>query len=150
MSGLGDSGLGDAMTATGLLYAGHEQKNAAEYNAKVLQAQAQAAEDKADFDIAREREATRRLLGTQLARYAAAGVEMRGTPLQVMEFTAQQGELDAQAIRYAARLQAAGYQSEAALSIREGQAAQTAAVIKSAASLLSLRDQKRKDKRKDP
>ena len=130
--------MSGAFSAIGDLFGGYEQNQMAQYNAKVLQNQALVSEQKAEFDMTRQREAVQRLLSTQRARFAAAGVTFTsGSPLQVMEKTAEQGELDAQAIRYTGALQAAGYRSKAAMSKWEGKVAQVSSYFKAGSSLLS-------------
>ena len=130
--------MSGAIGAIGDLFSGYQQNEMAKYNARVLQNQAIASEQKAQFDMTREREATQRLLSTQRARYAAAGVTFTGgSPLQVMEKTAEQGELDAQAIRYGGALQAAGYQAKARMARWEGKVAQVSSYFKAGQSILS-------------
>lgn len=66
------------------------------YNAKVAEANGQAAMDAARLNALKQRDKTRSLLATQRASYGNAGVDVgEGSPLLVAEDTAARGEFDA-------------------------------------------------------
>jgi len=79
----------------------------ADYNASL-------AAREAEMEAALERREGRKLIGAQLARYAAAGVSTTGTPLLVMEETADEVELSALLLEHQGELEAWSYRSEAA------------------------------------
>jgi len=73
---------------------GREASITSEYNAAVSRANAEAIRTSADFDIARQRVAKETLRGAQVTRYAAGGVKLEGSPLDVLIDSAAQAELD--------------------------------------------------------
>ena len=107
---------GTGTAAAGQYQQGQAQKQAAEFNAAIAKNQAIAARQKAAFDASRQRSATADLLARQRAAIAAAGVSLEGTPLELLEATAEAGELDAQVIIYGGELQSAGFRSQSELS----------------------------------
>ena len=89
-------------------------QRAASFNIAVDEANAQAARASAEWAIARHRYQTRKLLGSQRARYAISGFQLEGTPLLVMQETAAQAELDEIAMRYLGETRAASFLNRAA------------------------------------
>lgn len=126
-----------AVAAGGAVYAGDQQRKAANQNADIAEQNAIAAQNKAAYDETRHREGVRKLLSAQRALYGKSGVDMEGSPLLVMEDTAGQGELDALAIRYGGDIAAARDRSAANLSRMQGGAAQTASYFQAGSTLLS-------------
>jgi hypothetical protein len=86
---------------------------AARYNADIARQESQMIESSGALDASRQRKATARLIGTQKAAYAGAGVELTGSPLDVMINTAAEGELDAKIIEYNTKVRAVGAMSQA-------------------------------------
>jgi hypothetical protein len=125
------------MGAAGSIQQGQAEQEAADYNADVARQSAQASLDKADYDETIHREKVRKLLSSQRAAYGAAGVDMAGSPLLVLEDTAAQGELDAKAIRYGGEVEAKQKLSQAEIYELTGKNAKTASYYKAGASLLS-------------
>ncbi|MCD6376504.1 MAG: hypothetical protein J7L94_13310 [Caldisericaceae bacterium] len=112
-----------AVSAYSSYATGQAQNNAAEANAK-------AAERKAEYDEQIHRERVKQLLSKQRAMIGKSGLEMSGSPLLLMEDTAKQGELDALAIRYGGKINASRYRAQA-------QAARTQQVLGVGSSLLT-------------
>ena len=125
------------MGAAGSIQQGQAEQEAADYNADVARQSAQASLDKADYDETIHREKVRKLLSSQRAAYGAAGVDMAGSPLLVLEDTAAQGELDAKAIRYGGEVEAKQKLSQAEIYELTGKNAKTASYYKAGTSLLS-------------
>jgi hypothetical protein len=75
--------------------------------------QAALEDEKADYDVARHREATQRVLGRQRAAYGAMGFTMRGTPTDIAFDTINESEKDVYAIRWSALVRQQNYQAEA-------------------------------------
>lgn len=105
----------------------------AEYQAEANRRNAQAAQNAAAYQEDRHRERARKLMSSMRSLYGASGVAEEGTPLLVMEESAANAELDAQAIRYQGNVQSMQYTSQAALDKMEanlyrmrGKQAQTA------------------------
>ena len=70
-------------------------------------------------------------------RYGASGVTVDGSPLDVLEMAATNGELDAQNIRYKGLLRATGYNDTATLDGMAGENARTASYFKASSELLA-------------
>ena len=108
-------GASSLVSASGSLQEGQAAEETGEYNAAVARQSAQASIEKADYDETIHREKVRKLLSSQRASYGAAGVDMAGSPLLVLEDTAAQGEMDALAIRYGGKVEAGQKLSQAEL-----------------------------------
>lgn len=89
--------------------------NAMLTNAKVQEQQGAAAERRGVEEVRRQREEQARLLGRQRAGYAAAGVVMEGTPLEVLADTTRLLELQIQDTMYAADQEKAGFNWQATI-----------------------------------
>jgi len=88
-----------AMGAMGSMAAGQAQQEAYKYNAAM-------ALQSGTAEAAQKEQDTRRKLAEARAAYGAAGVDIQGTPLEVMSDMATQGELDRQTILWKARTEA--------------------------------------------
>ena len=128
---------GSAVSAFGMYQQGQAAKRSAAYNAAIQRNQAIAARQKADYDARRKRSEVETLLARQRAGFAKGGVVLEGTPLEVLEATAEAGELDAQAIIYGGEVGATGYESHAQLSELEGAQAAQAGMVGAGATLLT-------------
>lgn len=121
--------------------AASSQAAAAEYNRQVAERNQVIANQNrvlalraADQDAADQRRENRRMLSSIRATYGASGLDMAGSPLDVLGDTAMEGEVDAQRIEYAGRvearqsaLQMLGLKDDAALSAMEASAARSRA-----------------------
>ena len=100
IAGLVSSGI----SAYGSYREGQDAKEASLYNANVARTNAEMnatmIEQSGALDASRQRKQVSRLIGTQKAGFAGAGVELTGSPLDVMINTAAEGELDAQITEY--------------------------------------------------
>ena len=137
--------------AVGAIQSANAQAAAAEYNARVQERNAIIADQnrKQDIETAEiaasdKRRENRRVLASMRAAYGTSGLEMAGSPLDVLEDTALEQELDAQRISYEGRvrgregaIQMLGLREGANLSRMEGRAAKTAGYIGAAGSLVS-------------
>lgn len=93
-----------ATTAAASTYAAYETKRAGEREEGVREVRAQQIERKAREEEAESREKVKRLLASQRALYAKAGVDITsGSPLLVMVETEEEGEEEALAIRRGGR-----------------------------------------------
>jgi hypothetical protein len=128
---------GTALSVMGQIQAGKAQKGMAEYNAAVDRNNAIAARQSAKYDADRMRDNTRKLLAMQRAKYGMSGGGFSGTPLLVMEQTAKEAEMDAQAVEYGGELKATGYESQATMSEYEGRVAKRASYSKAFSTLLT-------------
>lgn len=123
--------------ATGQIYGGISESQAAEENRKRSEALAAAATERATYEAELKRREGRRLKGTQTARYAASGVQMGGSPLAVMAQTMADIEKDAMMIEKGGRVEAGGYRHEAQLYKMQGQQSLWGGIIKGGSSLLT-------------
>lgn len=115
------------LTVVGAVYgyfsniqAGEEQASAHRYNAQVLANQARALEERAGLEkkIATEKAnrvayATKRVIGQQRADVGASGVEIAGSPLEVIAESAAQGKLSELDQLYTGELGAFNFLTEA-------------------------------------
>lgn len=125
------------MSVIGALKQGQAAKDAGDYNAAINQRNSQIALDQGAVDEARQRRENAQRLGTIRAGVGASGVQMEGSPLDILAMSAQNGELDAQAIKYKANLRSMGYKDTATLDTMQGDNAQTASYYKAGSELLS-------------
>lgn len=130
-------GASSLVSAGGALKAGSDEETAGDYNAAVARQSAVATEEKTAFEVEAHREKVRKLLSSQRAAFAVAGVDMEGSPLLVLEDTAAQGELDAKAIQYSGDVEASQKRSQAELYELQGKNAKTSSYWKAGSSLLS-------------
>lgn len=124
------------VSAVGVISSADASRRAANQNADIAEQNAIAARQKAAYDEQMHRERVKKILGSQRALYGKAGVEMTGSPLLVMEDTAEQGELDALAIRFGGEVSASQNRSQANLMRMQGRDAMTAGTFTAGATLL--------------
>jgi hypothetical protein len=112
---------------------GRESNIAAQYNAAVSRANAEAIRASSEVDIQKQIKAKGQLKGSQVAGYGASGVKLEGSPMDVLIDSAAQAELDIAITKYNAKTSAtqAEYQAQeferqgsAAVSLANTQAAQ--------------------------
>ena len=137
MIAAGTALAGTVVSVVSQIEQGESQKKWSEYNAAVAERDAVAAQQSAEYDASQKRKETAKLIGRQRALYGKAGVTFEGSPLELMEETASQGELDALMIEREGKLKAGNYQSEAALSRMKGSSAQKAGYYGAGSSLLT-------------
>lgn len=122
--------MGTATSAYGAYAGGQEKKEAFEYNAKVAAANATAARQKAAREEEVHRLKIKRLVGTQRAMFAAAGVDIgSGTPLGIMLETVKEGEKEAGYIRRGGKIEAGRYLNEARMQEMYGESAGRASTV---------------------
>lgn len=113
------------------------QAQAFQYNAAVLQQRAALARQSAQLDIERQRRRARRFTGEQRAAFAAAGVKLAGSPLEVITADAAELLLDQEITRFNAESQAVSLEADANNSLMQAQIARSTGFIKSGTTLLS-------------
>jgi hypothetical protein len=97
--------IGTAVATAAAVAGGVQQYQQGQANAKL-------AKQEAAFEEDANRMRARQILAEQRVGYAKAGVTLEGSPLNVMEDTAAQAELDALAIRFGGRTKSLKYRSE--------------------------------------
>ncbi len=109
------------MAAASSLYSGVAQRSAANFNAKLAERQGEADMAAAEAEADKTSRDVRRVIGTQRAQFAKAGVRGDvGTPAAVMADTAAEGERDVQTILRGGRLARQAAQGRAASSRQQG------------------------------
>ena len=107
--------IGVAVSAVGSVVSGIQQSQAASYNAAVANQNAMIARNNAEYQAKQQERAARIRIGAAEANYGASGITTEGSPLDVLEESARNAELDAQVIKYQGQIRAAGYMDQAAL-----------------------------------
>lgn len=107
--------IGTSVTAYGQIQQGKSQAAMAKYNAKLAKRSAKEAKDSAEYEAKQKRRETARFIGKQRALYGKAGVTIEGSPLEIVQETAAQGEMDALMIERGYAQQGAAYLSQAKL-----------------------------------
>lgn len=130
--------LGTATSAYAAYSQGQAQQQAAKFNAKVSENNAEIARQTAEAQARQKADQYRRILGANRAAAGAAGVEGdQGSPLLVMADNAAQAELDEQFTRYRGMIQQTGFQSEANLNRYQAGYARQAGLFGAGSTLLS-------------
>ena len=128
---------GTAVSAYGQYQSGQAQKAAANYNARVQEAQAIQQDMENRENIRRERKAGQGLLSSQRQKLGASGVVIQtGSPLETLGRTAGELELRAQDAARAGRSNLQYGLSQAQMTKWEGKQAAKAATIGAAGTLL--------------
>lgn len=118
-------GLAAGSVVTGLINASNENDLKQQSSAINRQWNLQNAElslKEAAEDERRIRIQERQQLGDMQANYSKSGITMEGSPLDVMQKSASNAELDALTVRHQGAIKAWGYQQQAWLDEFEGQA----------------------------
>jgi hypothetical protein len=142
--GVGESialiALAATAAGTGVAVAGQQQQaraaeNAAEFNAKVEQNNALAAQQQAEAEALQIRRTNRLRAGAARASYGKAGVNLEAAN-DVLFDAGTQGELEALSALYAGQTQSAYYQSRARGARFEGRNAASAARLQSVSTII--------------
>lgn len=113
-----------AMSVFGSVAGGVGAMQAASFNAKMAEQEAEAARQQAALEAGRVRETGRKILGAQRAATAKAGLEVgEGSPLLIMLETVRQSEEDAMLTRYKGDVRATSLRAEARAQRAEGRRA---------------------------
>ena len=129
--------VGTAVSAYGQYQSGQAQKAAANYNARVQEAQAIQQDMENRENIRRERKSGQGLLSSQRQKLGASGVVIQtGSPLEVLGRTAGELELRAQDAARAGRSNLQYGLSQAQMTKWEGKQAAKAATIGASGTLL--------------
>lgn len=130
--------LGSAFSAWGSYQAGQAAEDAYAFQAKVAKLQAAEALKRGQVQEFQYRLGLRQLIGTQRAQLAAQGADLsQDTALRIQTDSQYIGALDALMIRNNARMQAWGYQVQAAGANIAGQEAAAAGVGRAGATMLT-------------
>ena len=141
---LGSFTLGNALSlggtmlgAAGALSSGNAMASTANYNAQVEQVRAQDAQAQAQAQAAQLAVDNKRKMGETAAAYGASGVEMTGTPLEVMSDQAATGELARQLALYRGTVSANSANQQALLDQAQAQMYESRGVVQAGTTLLT-------------
>jgi hypothetical protein len=130
--------VGTGMSIYGALKGGQSASQSAQYDANQNAQNAITARRQADVEALRVRRRGAQVLGDMRASYGASGVDgSQGTPLDVLEDSASQVELDALTEKYNGELQAIGFERSAALDIKRGKDAVSASKVGAVSALVA-------------
>lgn len=129
--------VGTGMSVYSAIKGGNAAAASAQYDANQAIQNAITARRQADVEALKIRRQGERVLGDMRAAYGASGVDGgQGTPLDVLQDSAAQVELDALTAKYNGELQALGFQRTAALDIKRGKDAVSAAKVGAVSALV--------------
>lgn len=130
--------VGTLISGAGAIYSANAQKAEARYSRQIAERNATIVQQQAAVSEAAARRDGRRAIGKIQAGYGASGVVgNEGSPLDVLENSATEAELDALTIRYNGELGAMGYKDDARLATMRGRAAGTEGAFRAGSALLS-------------
>jgi hypothetical protein len=124
-------------SAVGSLSKGQSAGQSGDYNSAIQDNAAIAAQQKAEYDagVLRKKGDTQRAIAR--VGYGKGGVAIEGTPLLFLADSAEQNELDAQALIYGGDVRAGNYRAQANLSQMEARSAERAGVTTAGTTLLT-------------
>ena len=134
---VGTTAVSAGMSAYGQYESGQSQQKWSRYNADVQREQAKAVLHQADVAANRKREEGQRLMAKQRVLYAKGGLDMSGTPTELMLGTARDIEIDAQAIMQKGEMGYSQNMESATISEGEGDVAASSGTMQAGATLLS-------------
>ncbi len=126
---------GAVMGAVGSLQQGRAARAAGEYNHNLLKMQARMIRDKAKQDEQQLIIGARKQVGSMKAAYAASGVTMEGSPMDVFEESLRMANMDALTIRHQGEMNARMREYEAKMARFGGNQAQNASYFSAASQL---------------
>ena len=130
--------VGTLVSAKGQHAQGQAEKVAYDYNADVMDQEAEAEEVSARQEAELKREEIQTLISNQRVAYGVAGVVLsEGSPLVVLAETAGEGEKEALTIRYGGNVKATSLRNRANLQRYYGGVSEKAGKIKATGTLLS-------------
>jgi hypothetical protein len=132
----GMAAVGGIVNAAGNLRAGESAAQANEYNAEIAGQNAILARQQAKEEERRARIQGRKQLGAARAAIGASGVTAEGSPLDVLEESARNAELDALTIRHAGEVKAVGFENQKNIYLYQAKESRAAGRISAAGSLL--------------
>ena len=128
--------IGAVVGAVGSIAAGAAQAQAANAQAAAYQRQAALERQQAAFNADQQESKAIRLISHQRAGFLSAGVSIMGTPMDVIEDTTRETDLDVQAIKYNGEIKAQNFEMQAAAFRAKADAAQTAGLFGAVSPLI--------------
>ena len=128
---------GVGLQAFGQFQEGKQTQKAQEFNAQIAEEQAKFVRGGAKLEEFRARKRLKAFTGTQIAKFAKAGVAFTGSPLDVIQDSIANAELDIEVSKFNADIRARGFISEAEQRRLSGRQAVTTGKIGAGATILS-------------
>lgn len=128
--------VGAGIAAAGAIQQGQAAKAAAKRNAAIADRNGAISRDLALRDANAQTKEGRRRIGSMRAGYAASGVTLEGSPMDVIEDSAASIELDRLNILYKGELAALGYSDESESATMRGKQAQTESYFRASSALM--------------
>lgn len=128
--------LGTAFSAISAISSGNAAKASGNYNAALYERNAQIAQQQAAVDEARQRRLATMRAGSNRAAVGASGIQVDGSPLDILESNAAQEELDALMIRWNGQNAADSARASGALARAQGENAQRAGYMQAGSAIL--------------
>lgn len=125
------------MQTVATLYEGKAAQQAANYNAQMIEQEAEIAQNVSRANAAAQRRRARAFMGTARAAAGQTGLGMAGSIKDVLDRSAAEAELDAMNIEYGGNLKAIGAANQAAITRWQGKQARKLGNIKAAAQIIS-------------
>lgn len=107
--------LGTLSSAAGAKQSANAEAQAAQVNAQIARNNATVSRQQAQADSILQQRESRRKIGAIAASYGASGVELEGSPVEILALSASDAELDRQTIIYKGEVRAVGYENDAAI-----------------------------------
>jgi len=123
-------------SAVGAISQAGQQASAEKHNAKAAERNAQIARQQAAADAEAQQRDARKRIGAQRAAIGASGVGIEGSPLDALEESAANAELDRQNILYRGRLREIGYQDESSQALYNAGQAKSSGYMRAGSALL--------------
>lgn len=122
------------MSAVSAISGASQQKSAAKYNQKVAENQAISARQEAAANADMQRRKSAKTIGSMQAAYGASGVTSEGSPIEVLEESARNAELDRLSILWSGETRAMGYEATAKLEKNRASNAMASGLLSAAGS----------------
>lgn len=130
------AGAGAAFQVVGAIQQANAASRANEYNAQLAARNAELVRTQTAEEERILRIQNKKFLSSNVASYAASGIEMSGTPEDVLGEMAASMELDALKLRHSGELKAAGLTADAAMSRQKASSARTGGYLSAGGYLL--------------
>lgn len=111
------------------------QSKAAKASARLQERRADAIREATDFKAEQHRRRVKRFIASQRATVGAAGVALEGSPLEAIEESAAEGELDALMIKYSGSIEESDARASAALDRYRAKSIKTSGYLSAAAQI---------------
>jgi len=130
--------VGTGLQITQQIKQGRQQAQLQTFNAAVNRQKAELTQISGDLEIAQLRRRKRRLLATQTAAFAAAGVRLTGSPLQTISDSLAQAELDILTTDFETRVSILNAQTDAELDLIRARISERTGLLSAGTTLLSI------------